>query len=1011
MASLPRGRRHRSSTTRSNALPLDPQASTLDSVLRRLSNKPHGIIDAAVSHGEETEEILRILTSAPELDIVQDHFRRLHGFQKLLAFCSCPLGLNQDVQLTPAQIETACQSFVKVTEILSVVFRNHEGNRRYFTRRVGEGGWKSLQDTALQLQTRAVQSVEFDAALDASCTLCGALLALILDDTALQNLLGPNLTDPSIALTLPSVTNDEERTPEAGEALGEQQHKVSNELDEVLSKHDGDLASPEALVIVLVLYSITPTHATDKRWHPFRLLLLHCIKAVTDRTPRTLAAVHTTALVPLLLTRLLESSVERSELEILTAIVTQLLSQGVTSLEDAALLLKKAAINDQARKLLRNIVSQSKEPPCVQFDLAQHGHSSIELANMPRGFPPHDGYSLTAWVRFDELDPGCHTTIFGAFDASQTCFVLVYLERDTQQLILQTSVTSPRPSTRFKKTSFSSGIWYHLVLVQRPKKSSTPSKAALFVDGRHIEVKECVYPQAPPAMQNGTHASPFPPEPTKQRPVQAFFGTPQDLSPQAAGKVRSRWSLANAHLYDCCIPSETIAVHHGLGPSYSGNFQDQIGQLLTYRASAELNYFNEWQNPDTPEKSALVSAIQRPGSDLIPESSILISISANTAVNLEQSIEMLPLLTEKAGQSLHTLMKHGNQIMFNAARPLIGDALTRSHGTAVITGQPVVKTPRHIDDATWRVSGSLAVHMRLVETATTGDALLDATSTLLDCIQHNWRISEVMEKENGYGVIALLLREKLGTENASSRGRPGRTPLISRTQDKSQLRMDLLNLVLTFVGFNKDKPHESLLINPMAYRVFLLDFDTWRTGDVETQDAYYRQFCSFLSNGPRHAFNTRRFTKMRIVRRCLDSLRTDVIHKACLPTVLSAVKALFSASATHANYRDLASFIAYALQEGRAPGNSQSHRRGTTTSRVSGRNSPMSVLARKRSVQLLGLSMTAETITAEDLGVSILQSYAELLCDGPSASQLRKFIRHVPGRVSSDSDHLVFSRC
>ena len=121
-----------------------------------------------------------------------------------------------------------------------------------------------------------------------------------------------------------------------------------------------------------------------------------------------------------------------------------------------------------------------------------------------------------------------------------------------------------------------------------------------------------------------------------------------------------------------------------------------------------------------------------------------------------------------------------------------------------------------------------------------------------------------MEKDHGYGIIAWLLREKLGIPAPSSWHVPSRSTIIFKnTQEKDEMALRLLKAVLSFVGYNDQHPDRSLLVNPMAYRVFLVDFDTWRVATLRSQKLYYQQLVDFLKSNSNSSFNAKRFGRMR----------------------------------------------------------------------------------------------------------------------------------------------------
>ena len=152
------------------------------------------------------------------------------------------------------------------------------------------------------------------------------------------------------------------------------------------------------------------------------------------------------------------------------------------------------------------------------------------------------------WARFDSYDPDAHTTLFGACDRTQTCFILAYLEKDSHQLILQTPVKGSKPSIRFKAVTFQPGKWYHICIVHKKPRTTTSSKAYLYVNGVFVEQSKANFPMVPPADRSGAAK------------VQAFVGTPQDLAPNIDRTCMTLWSLASAMLFGTSLHEDLVAL-------------------------------------------------------------------------------------------------------------------------------------------------------------------------------------------------------------------------------------------------------------------------------------------------------------------------------------------------------------------------------------------------------------------------------------------------------------------
>ncbi|CAD0114257.1 unnamed protein product [Aureobasidium uvarum] len=806
-------------------------------------------------------------------DDIQDQFRQSRGFQAIIHALEATIRFAEaQGELTDSYFEeNFIQIAIDVLNILTKALRRHHGNSRYFTKRISGGGWQALRHLIQHASCIIASSPSSGARFNNLLRLFCATLALSLGDNSFSNALkplwfeGPDSSQSAVNGDASSEANSDHKTATETSTAEKMQMLVRECFG-----RDERILNSEAVTIMSDFYT-SFGYARETAGDHMAVLptaILTVLDCLVDTSASNRIAVHDAGTLSILLPRLADKLMDECEATLLQKLCKSLLPLGTRRLEETAQIFKLACEDDSAKEILLEALQKSKQPPAIQFDLSHSGHCSIELASLPRPFPPPTGYTFSSWIKIDQFDSDCHTTIFGAFDASQTCFVLVYIEKDTHQLILQTSVTAKRPSVRFKKFRCGAGEWYHIALVHRPSRTSGSSPAILYVNGRCIEEQHCPYPETPPLIPELRAPVPSQVVNTTRRPVQAFFGTPQDLASQAADRVlRLKWSLASAYLIDASLSPELVAVHQKLGPRYCGNFQDCVGPFLTYRASAELNRYNEMLHADKDDKSEIVKATQSQGSELLPEGKLLISMSASTIVNmngvLANGVNVAGMLNEKAAAHLQSLTRNGNPLLLNAARPSINEAITRSYGAAVITGDPVLTLTRGLDDGSWQIGGSLPISMKIIQSASTADSLVTSVELLFQCILDNWRTSEVMEKDNGFGILAVLLREKLGIYTSGPGG--NRTAPVAKTmQQREELALRLLKVVLAFVGYDTKSPENSLLINPMAYRVLLVDFDTWRTISTETQRLYYQQIAGFVWKNNNQTFNMKRYNKMRV---------------------------------------------------------------------------------------------------------------------------------------------------
>ena len=815
---------------------------------------------------------------------LRDSFRRMNGFQSLIAVLGETStsykhrhGVEQD------QLSTTLNLLQAILSILAAALQHHKGNQKYFRLRINGGGWPTLKKLLLSMLLEA--SKECVTVL--ADRIFGCLLACALDDESVASFY------IKLRRKSTSIGHDRKWTPDADRANSQpaSQTKQSNgdqnpeqhalvydilkqELSPVTVVHN-----PDAILVMFELWRGLVARPQQEENAPNAcavwLEVPSAVNHLAALNTVNLAAIHGTGLLSIVLWSLINlPSTTPSHVLHLRPLATALLSLGIGSLNDAHFLYRHACSSPVIADLLLLSLKASRSPPYVHLDLSMHGYASIELPGIGRAFPPPSpsaGYSLSLWFQIVHFDSASHTTIFGAFDASQTCFVLVYLEKDTHNLILQTSVTSSRPSVRFKSTAFKERRWYHIVIAHRSPKGPSSSRASLFVDGEFVEQVKSQYPESALYINGGNEVIGSASSRGKNTAIQAFLGTPQDLASRLGrGLILTQWRLASAHLFADVLSDDLIAVYYELGPRYTGNYQDCLGSFQTYQASAALNLRNESLHPGREERSDIVSAIRSKAGILLPESKILLNISASVVLddndhNSIDETQLMKYVSKSAGKVLRNVTRGGrNALAINGAIPSVNEALLHSSGFAVLTGDPTIVVPQSLDDAAWRIGGCAAVGLALLESAVTSNDVVRALNILFESVQENWRNSEAMERENGFGVLSTLLTSILCKEQSGVDGGPGSAVDPSSIQQSvPDLPLAILTEILEFVGFRMKKPEDSVINNPLAYRLLLVDMEFWRSAEPAVQKLYYEQFIVFGLHSKFHQFNTKRLLRMR----------------------------------------------------------------------------------------------------------------------------------------------------
>ena len=836
----------------------------LQSKLRQIAPRQNGQDTTAETTSRvEAAHFVRqyIIGSSPEAR-TRDAFRHLGGFQVLLDV------IQQTLKTASSENGVSADSFAMSTElyhtaftILIAAFQDHDGNQRYFRER--KDGWavikKSIADAVTPENNKGAHVLP--KLLERTF---GLLVACAVNDEAVISLFHLPTKSTKSSRRGSKTHHQENHEPVKGlDAASE----ASPPLDfENTLGPSCDIVAVDALCLVYELWQrLHGVCLPPQTEEAIPRLLLFLASSATQN----LVKLHQSGLLSTLLPEALQSSTRtHPEYPVLFELLSKLLSLGVNQLEDAYFLYREALDSSLASSVLLSNLSSFESPSFLHFDLAQNGYASVELPALGQLFPPvanSSGYTFSMWFNVVKFDPKAHTTLFGAFDSSQACFVLLYLEKDTHNVILQTSITSSRPSVRFKTVSFEAGRWYHLVITHKRPRTIVSSKASLFIDGEFVEQVKSQYPSLPPT-EGSESKSDF--STPRRLPVQAFFGTPQDLASRLGKNlVHTQWRLASAQLFSDVLSDDLLAVYHRLGPRYTGNFQDVLGSFQTYEASAQLNLRNESLHPGKEERSELLTAMRSKAGDLLPESRIILNLSARSTYNgLDwfESSGKHPLhnLSKSAYRNYPMLTQGGrNPISMNGAFPSLDQGLCHVSGHAVLTGDPSINKACSLESAAWLTGGFTAVSLSLLESSQDTNSLLIHLRIFFLAMRFDWRNSEAVERDHGYPVLANILSPKLKKFDVEYSTQL-HTSSPSEAQILGQPSLRALHAILEFLGYSEDHPEDSIINNPLAYRTLLVDLDLWRYSSTAVQKLYYGQFITFIAHSKYHNFNNKRMSRM-----------------------------------------------------------------------------------------------------------------------------------------------------
>ena len=935
--------------------PRDNDISSLVDSLRLLVGGTYTQTSESLEQSTVLQQLRHILKDDNDVHSSKGGFRRVGGHQVLLNLVENLCETSQHEE-PGRQTKQALRHLGQILGVLSASLEGHAGNQKFFRSGPVGDGWRRLRISLDKLAATFAKDKTQDYALE---QLLGLLLAAATCEESTADLY------TSIARAFATDAS----TTESAKA-------IQTTVKAVLASTT-ELAIPECLVLQMHVWSSCRSNSTPATDIAFPLSL----GVLVSSSRHNLVEAHLSGLSTQILPLLFTDELPLEQRRLWRKVSQSLYHEGASDLQEAAQLFARARSKPEAAQFLLDAIKDSRRPSSIQFDLASTGYSSVEISSLGRVFPPTEsaGYTLSMWARFDEFDSNAHTTLFGAFDRSQSCFVLVYVEKDTRHIILQTALRGQKPSIRFKSVSFVPNRWYHIGLVHKRPRTASASKAYLFVDGEFVEQQKANYPSIPPVDKG------------QRLKVQAFLGTPHNLAPSTSGeRCSSKWSLASATLISEALSDDIMAVFYNLGPQYHGNFQDCLGSFQTYKASAALNLRNEMLHPGKEDNSELILAIRQKASDLISEHNILLSISPAAILdsddrNSVDESQLVRSLSKVAAKNLMAYTRAGsNAIAINGAVPAINDALTQACGVAMLMGDPTVAVPQPLEDAAWRLGGCAPIVLGLVANATTTEDLALAVDVLFETIRSSWRNSEVMERGRGYDILAMLLRSKLSHSHDTTKPV---SLLPTAALDRPALFLKLLDSILDFVGYDSHKKEQSVINNPLAYKVLLVDCSIWRCGPVSVQELYFDQFQTFASSSIHSRFNLKRLARMRVLRRLLEALKSEPVTRSVMRSYADTFQVLLPQAITAELLRSMALFITYAVNKRHIGLPSRKPTRRTTRPRQSSNPSPSRHMDEANSV-----------LTSFEIGMEVLRLYSDMMCQKNDDSLIKRFAKTVTNK-------------
>ncbi|KAI9318572.1 hypothetical protein BX666DRAFT_1855381 [Dichotomocladium elegans] len=544
-----------------------------------------------------------------------------------------------------------------------------------------------------------------------------------------------------------------------------------------------------------------------------------------------------------------------------------------TSEDGKSLQVLNGPLGDSLIDLILDGVTRSRWPNFIQFDMTLNGYSCLEIPGL-RDFPKQSsGYTLMAWFHIDHLDKNVPVMLVSFFDGDKTVFRLSINPTNKR---LQVHQSGNKPVLEYDSFEFQIGYWYHISLVhQRSKLGTNLSTLSLFVNGVCLQQLRCPY-----LAQQSTD-------------VRVVIGTPRE---HAVIPCTLIWDLGPIYLVQDVLEHDVLSLYFNLGARYRSLFQDNLRQFQTYEASTALflnlrNMSKSFSRRDI-DQSILASVMRGTATGSLPESKIAFALFSSGSVDDGRYTGLTMTGLSETARNLVFSNKTKVNMILNSAIPKIETSLMHPRTMGYLFGDPVVAYPFGVDESIWRIGGS-AVPLILVERSETSAMLCKTVRFMCETIRYSWRNSEDMERSHGYEILAYLLKQK-----------------------KELITVEILELLLVFIGKNTAHPEDSVIYNPFAYRYIILNFEIWKKVNIEVQQAHLDQFTLFLHTSNKRHFNTKRLQRFFIVKRMLLAFRMNIYSKSLAPHVINALKIVTLCSWNTESIRIIATFLASTVSPG-----------------------------------------------------------------------------------------------
>ncbi|CUM46590.1 uncharacterized protein AC631_02042 [Debaryomyces fabryi] len=376
--------------------------------------------------------------------------------------------------------------------------------------------------------------------------------------------------------------------------------------------------------------------------------------------------------------------------------------------------------------------------------------------------------------------------------------------------------------------------------------------------------------------------------------------------------------IRNLTVLNVALSYEWVHFLYNLGLGYDWDFKDfsedrllSLLNHLSYRGLINVSLkIKELQSNHTRENSDVLNHM-RQGKHQFEMNKNLTNGTTNNAIDRKSIAKVLIL----------SRFKESN-VLFDSNASSFMDSLE-----APCSPKILIHKSNSIHSALYSIGGS-SLLLKLIEYSSQIstsrdkkiiDTLLYKSLTLLfSILNNNWRLSKEFENINGYGLLLILLMRYKENINSSLEFNlvPGFDS--SKSPETDFQKQDLLKVILVHSGYNFINPYESIIINPIAYRFLILNFDLYYGSNVFELLLYH--FRVLISESKYSYINAFELNKMKLLRKVLqffkspflssETQETNIVHE-----LSNTFDSILKADTSVETIRTISLFVIYLLYQ------------------------------------------------------------------------------------------------